>query len=99
MNSTRKVIVKFHGTGVDNVIITYNIRPRSKFITEITEEFDALKVQDICETINVQIVADFVTITLYKQEIQILLSAENWYHYMLYSISGLMICTSIFNRS
>ncbi len=68
MNSTRKIIVKFHGTEVDNVIILYNIRPCSKSITEITEEFDALKVQDICETINVQIVADFVTITLYKQE-------------------------------
>jgi hypothetical protein len=68
MNSTRKVIVKFHGTEVGNVIILYTIRPHSKPITEIIEEFDALKVQDICETINVQIVADFVTITLYKQE-------------------------------
>ncbi|HEY7573063.1 MAG TPA: hypothetical protein VH796_17010 [Nitrososphaeraceae archaeon] len=68
MNSTRKVIVKFHGTEVGNVIIQYNIQPHAKPITEITEEFDALKVHDICETINVQIVADFVTITIYKQE-------------------------------
>jgi len=68
MNSTRKVIVKFHGAEVGNVIILYTIQPHAKPITEITEEFDALKVQDICETINVQIVADFVTITLYKQE-------------------------------
>jgi hypothetical protein len=68
MNSTRKVIVKFHGTEVGNVIIQYNIRPTAKSLTEITKEFDALKVQDICETINVQIVADFVTITVYKQE-------------------------------
>ena len=68
MNYTRKVIVKFHGTEVGNVIILYTIQPHAKPITEITEEFDALKVQDICETINVQIVADFVTITLYKQE-------------------------------
>ena len=68
MNSTRKVIVKFHGTEVGNVIILYTIQPHAKPTTEITEEFDALKVQDICETINVQIVADFVTITLYKQE-------------------------------
>jgi hypothetical protein len=50
------------------VIIQYNIRPTAKSLTEITKEFDALKVQDICETINVQIVADFVTITVYKQE-------------------------------
>jgi hypothetical protein len=68
VNSTRKVIVKFHGTEVGNVIIQYNIQPHAKPITEITEEFDALKVHDICETINVQIVADFVTITIYKQE-------------------------------
>ena len=68
MNSTKKVIVKFHGTEVGNVIIQYNMRPHTKPITEITDEFDALKVHDICETINVQIVADFVTITIYKQE-------------------------------
>ncbi len=68
MNSTSKVIVKFHGTEVGNVIIQYNIRQYAKPITETTEEFDALKVHDVCETINVQIVADFVTITIYKQE-------------------------------
>ena len=68
MNSTKKIIVKFHGTEVGNVIILYTIKPYAKPITEIIEEFDALKVRDTCETINVQIVADFVTITLYKQE-------------------------------
>ena len=68
MKSTRKVIVKFHGTEVGNVIIQYTVQPHAKPITEMAEEFNALKVHDICETINVQIVADFVTITLYKQE-------------------------------
>jgi hypothetical protein len=32
------------------------------------EEFDALKDPRPCETINIQIVADFVTITFYRQE-------------------------------
>ena len=68
MNSTRNVVVKFHGVEVGNVIIQYTMPPHIKPNTDITEEFDALKVRDICETINVQIVADFVTITLYKQE-------------------------------
>ena len=68
MNSNKKMIVKFHGTGVGNVIILYAIRPFAKPITEIIEEFDALKVRETCETINVQVVSDFVTITLYKQE-------------------------------
>ena len=68
MNSKKKMIVKFHGTGVGNVIILYAIRPFAKPITEIIEEFDALKVRETCETINVQVVSDFVTITLYKQE-------------------------------
>jgi hypothetical protein len=68
VNSIRNIIVKFHGTEVGNVIIQYDIRPNAKQTDGITEEFDALKVHDICETINVQIVADFVTITIYKQE-------------------------------
>jgi hypothetical protein len=50
------------------VIIQYNIGQHAEPITDTTEEFDALKVHDDCETINVQIVADFVTITIYKQE-------------------------------
>ena len=68
MNSNKKVIVKFHGTEVGNVVILYAIRPFAKPITEIIEEFDALKVRETCETINVQVVSDFITITLYKQE-------------------------------
>jgi hypothetical protein len=68
MNSNKKPIVKFHGTQVGNVIILYAIRPNAKPVTEMIEEFDALKVRETCETINVQVVSDFVTITLYKQE-------------------------------
>lgn len=67
MSNERKII-KFHGAEVNNVIILYSIRPYSKPVTVVIEEFDALKDAEHCETINVQVVADFVTITFYKQE-------------------------------
>jgi hypothetical protein len=53
---------------VANVTILYSIRPHVKPITTRMEEFDALKDSRPCETINVQVVADFVTLTFYKQE-------------------------------
>jgi hypothetical protein len=68
MNYSKKTIVKFHGNEVANIIILYAIRPKANPITEIIEEFDALKISETCDMINVQVVADFVTITLYKQE-------------------------------
>ena len=68
MNYNKKTVVKFHGTEVANIIILYAIRPKANPITEIIEEFDALKISETCDMINVQVVADFVTITLYKQE-------------------------------
>jgi hypothetical protein len=34
----------------------------------VIEEFDALKNLEPCETINVQVIADFVTITFYRKE-------------------------------
>jgi hypothetical protein len=66
--STEQKIIKFHGAEVNNVIILYSIRPYSKPVTVVIEEFDALKDPERCETINIQVVADFVTITFYKQE-------------------------------
>jgi hypothetical protein len=66
--STEQKIIKFHGAEVNNVIILYSIRPYSKPVTVVIEEFDALKDPEHCETINIQVVADFVTITFYKQE-------------------------------
>jgi hypothetical protein len=68
MNHSKKTIVKFHGTEVANIIILYAIRPKANPITEIIEEFNASMVREACEIINVQVVADFVTITFYKQE-------------------------------
>jgi hypothetical protein len=66
--STEQKIIKFHGAEVNNVIILYSIRPYSKPVTVVIEEFDALKDPERCETINIQVVADFITITFYKQE-------------------------------
>lgn len=34
----------------------------------LIEEFDALKDQQLCESLNVQVVAEFVTITFYRDE-------------------------------
>jgi hypothetical protein len=66
--STEQKIIKFHGAEVNNVIILYSIRPYSKPVTVVIEEFDALKDPERCETINIQVVSDFITITFYKQE-------------------------------
>jgi hypothetical protein len=63
-----KKVIKFHGNEVENVTILYSIRPNMKPITTKMEEFDALKDPRPCKSINIQIVAEFVTITFYKQE-------------------------------
>ncbi|MGB8027532.1 MAG: hypothetical protein WCE95_07990 [Nitrososphaeraceae archaeon] len=63
-----KKAFKFHGSEVENIIIRYVVRQYDKpGIVEI-EEFDALKNPEPCETINVQVVADFVTLTFYRKE-------------------------------
>ena len=63
-----KKVIKFHGNEVENVTILYSIRSNKEPITTRMEEFDAFKDPRPCESINIQIVADFVTITFYKQE-------------------------------
>ena len=63
-----KKVIKFHGNEVENVTILYSIRPNIKPITTKMEEFDALKDPRPCKSINIQIVAEFVTITFYNQE-------------------------------
>jgi hypothetical protein len=60
-------IIKFHGLEVDNVTILYSQKTKSKPEKTI-EEFDAAKDPQICETVNVQVVSEFVTITFYKNE-------------------------------
>jgi hypothetical protein len=66
--SRDKKAIKFHGNEVENVTILYSIRHKTKPIITRMEEFDALKDARPCESINIQVVADFVTITFYKQE-------------------------------
>jgi len=61
-------VVKFHGTEVANVTILYALRSRSKPNSAMLEELDAAKNPEICETINIQIVSDYITITFYKEE-------------------------------
>lgn len=66
--SRDKKVVKFHGNQVEDVTILYSIRHKTKPIVMRMEEFNALKDARSCESINIQVVADFVTITFYKQE-------------------------------
>jgi hypothetical protein len=67
-NNDNEKIFKFHGSEVKNIIIRYAIKQYDKPDTAVIEEFDALKDAEPCETINVQVVADFVTITFYRNE-------------------------------
>lgn len=60
--------LKFHGSDVENIIIHYATRVHNMPNGFLIEEFDALKDPQPCETLNVQVVADFVTITYYRDE-------------------------------
>jgi hypothetical protein len=68
MEKTKKKIIKFHGSEVKNIIITFLRSPTSNPATKLIEEFNATKSSVNCETINVQVVAEYVTITFYKNE-------------------------------
>jgi hypothetical protein len=63
-----KKTVKFHGLEVANVTVRYFQREINKPDAIKIHEFDARKDPQICETINIQVVSDFVTITFYKNE-------------------------------
>ena len=68
MKQKNKKIVKFHGSVVENIVIRYATRVHNMPSGFLIEEFDALKDPQLCQTINSQVVADFVTITFYKDE-------------------------------
>ncbi len=68
MVPNNKKIIKFHASEVENIVIRYATRVHDTPNGFLIEEFDALKDPELCETVNVQVVADFVTITFYKQE-------------------------------
>jgi len=63
-----KKVFKFHGSEVENIIIRYTVRRYDKPGKVVFEEFDAIKNPEPCETINVQVIADFVAITFYRKE-------------------------------
>ena len=63
-----KKTIKFHGLEVDNVIVRYSQREINKPDEIRIQEFDARKDPQICETVNIQVVSDFVTVTFYKNE-------------------------------
>lgn len=67
MSGVKKTI-KFHGLEVANVIVRYSQREVNKPEAIKIQEFDAGKDPQICETVNIQVVSDFVTITFYKNE-------------------------------
>jgi hypothetical protein len=67
MTQSKKTI-KFHGLAVANVTIRYSQREVNKPDAMKIQEFDAAKDPQICETVNIQVVSDFVTITFYKNE-------------------------------
>jgi hypothetical protein len=68
-DSTHETSIKFHGVRVKNVIITH-MRRTSGSITVEKLDIATTKYErnQSIETINVQIVAEYVTITYYKDE-------------------------------
>ena len=68
MHENRQKLIKFHGTEVKNIIITFLKSQINNPATKIIEEFNAVESSENCETINVQVVADYVTIAFYQNE-------------------------------
>jgi hypothetical protein len=68
MEHSIKKIIKFHGSLVENIVIHYATRVHNMPNGFLIEEFDASKDPQPCQTLNLQVVADFVTITFYKDE-------------------------------
>ena len=68
MNEDKKKVIKFHGTEVKNIRILFLQSKNRNPNTNVIEEFSALNSFENCETINIQVVADFVTITFYQNE-------------------------------
>ena len=68
MHESKEKLIKFHGTEVKNIIIIFLRSQINNPSTKGVEEFNAIKSPENCETINVQVVADYVTITFYKNE-------------------------------
>jgi hypothetical protein len=68
MKENKKKVIKFHGTEVKNIRIHFLQSQNKNPNTNVIEEFNALNSFENCEAINIQVVADFVTITFYQNE-------------------------------
>jgi hypothetical protein len=68
MSQSKKKTVKFHGLAVENVVIRYSQRESHKPESIKIEEFDAEKDPQFCQTVNIQVVSDYVTISFYSNE-------------------------------
>ena len=58
--------IKFHGTQVANVQVL--LRRDTETSGKGLSAFDAAKDTLNCETINIQVISDFVTVTFYRNE-------------------------------
>ena len=68
-DSRRETSIKFHGVQVRNVIITHLRRTSNASTIERLDIATANRERtQIIETINVQVVAEYVTVTYYKDE-------------------------------
>ena len=67
MSQNRKK-VKFHGLEVENVIVRYSQKESHKPESIRIEEFDAENDTQLCQTVNIQVVSDYVTISFYRNE-------------------------------
>jgi hypothetical protein len=67
--SSKETSIKFHGVRVKNVIITHMRRTSdSTMIEKLDISTTKYERNESIETINVQVVAEYVTITYYKDE-------------------------------
>ena len=60
--------VKFHGTEVKNIIISYLDKEASDPSIGYLKLIDVHNLDKTCDSINIQVVSDYVTITIYKKE-------------------------------
>ena len=69
MKNNNKKAIKFHGTEVKNIVIKFLQSQKNNPNVKVLEEFNGLNSNENCETINIQVVADFVTISYYQNEV------------------------------
>jgi hypothetical protein len=60
--------IKFHGIEVKNIVICFIEKQSVDPLKESLKVLDASTLDKTCETINVQVVSDYITITFYKKE-------------------------------